>query len=68
MKKEVLFSKELCREEAVLFVASRYGVTPEQILTRYLVQQNIINSDTEYDYELAANELALFHDLGAGNK
>lgn len=63
MEKENSLSQELCREEAVRFVAQRYGVTPEEVLTRYHEQQDAVNHNTKYDYKLEPNELALIHDL-----
>ena len=66
MKTKILLSKDFCEMEAVKYVASRHGTTPEQILEHYFVQCGIITSDTgpESEYTLAPNEIALFHDLG----
>ncbi|MDE6309310.1 MAG: hypothetical protein K2L81_03845 [Muribaculaceae bacterium] len=66
MKTKIILPKHLCRLEAIRYVASRYGTTPEQVLEHYFVQTGIIetNENNCDDYQLQANELALFHDLG----
>ena len=67
-KKEtkVILPKDLCEMEAVKYVAFRYATTPELVLEHYLIQCGIIPSNERYDpgYTLAANEIALFQDLG----
>ena len=51
--------------DAIKYVASRYGTTPEKVLEHYFVQTGIVKSENVDDgYELQSNELALFHDLG----
>lgn len=67
METKILLSGDLCNDEAVRFIARRYGTTPERVLARYLVQDGIMKeSDEECSdhYSLAPNELALFRDLG----
>ena len=66
MKTKILLPKDFCNLNAIRFVASRYGTTPENVLKHYFVQTGIIESgNTDNDgYELQSNELALFHDLG----
>ena len=66
METKILLSKDFCNMDAVKYVASRYGTTPEKVLEHYFVQTGIVPSGNmnDGDYELQSNELALFHDLG----
>lgn len=66
METKILLSKDFCKIDAIKYVASRYGTTPEKVLKHYFVQTGIIpyGSISDEDYELQPNELALFHDLG----
>lgn len=66
METKITLSKDFCKMDAIRYVATRYGTTPEQVLEHYFVQTGIISSEKEAndDYELQDNELALFHDLG----
>lgn len=66
METKIFLPKDLCKMDAIRYVASRYGTTPEKVLKHYFVQTGIVaagNMDND-DYELQSNELALFHDLG----
>ncbi len=67
METKVILSKDLCEMDAIRYVASRYGTTPEKILAHYLMQAGIVKQNdatADEEYELAPNELALFRDLG----
>ncbi|MDE5791748.1 MAG: hypothetical protein K2H96_11045 [Muribaculaceae bacterium] len=66
METKILLSKDFCKMDAIRYVASRYGTTPEKVLKHYFVQTGIVQSENEGNdgYELKSNELALFHDLG----
>ena len=66
MKTKIMLSKDFCDMEAIKYVASRYGTTPERVLERYYEQCGIITPDLtkDADYTLTPNEIALFHDLG----
>lgn len=66
METKILLSKDFCEMDAIRYVASRYGTTPEKVLKHYFVQTGIVSSGNidEDGYELQTNELALFHDLG----
>lgn len=67
METKIILPKALCEEEAIKFVARRYGTTVEKVLKRYLVQAGIIKRqivESDNDYELTPNELELFRDLG----
>lgn len=67
MEAKIILPRDLCEQEAVRFVARRYGTTPERVIERFLVQAGIIRRDelnAVPAYDLAPNELALFRDLG----
>ncbi|MDE6287221.1 MAG: hypothetical protein K2M00_00370 [Muribaculaceae bacterium] len=67
MSTKATLPKDFCSLEAVRYVASRYGTTPEKILERFLVQTGAIDSDkaaVKTNYQLTPNEIALFSDLG----
>lgn len=64
---KVILSRELCDIDAIRYVASRYGTTPEAVLEHYLVQTGIVVADENHDsdmYDLMPNEIALLRDLG----
>lgn len=66
METKILLSKDFCKMEAIKYVASRYGTTPEEVLEHYFMQTGMVDLPPKdcLDYELEPNELALFHDLG----
>lgn len=66
METKILLSKDFCHMDAIKYVASRYGTTPEKVLEHYFIQTRMIKSEykTEDNYQLAPNEIALFCDLG----
>ena len=66
METKMLLPKELYEMEAIKYVASRYGTTPENVLRHYFEQIGILpaNNSVRDTYTLEPNELALFHDLG----
>ena len=63
---KIQLSRELCELDAIRYVASRYGTTPEQVLAHYLMQTGAVCTDHASDdsYTLEPNEIALFRDLG----
>ena len=68
MKAKIIIPQSLCDQEAIRYVAHRYGTSPEHVMEHYLVQDGIINPSGERcrrdDFELTPNELELFRDLG----
>lgn len=67
METKILLSGDFCNDEAVRFIARRYGTTPQQVLVRYLVQDGIMKENDQPEaghYSLEPNELALMRDLG----
>lgn len=66
METKILLSKDFCKMEAIKYVASRYGTTPEEVLEHYFIQTGMVDLPLKdcLDYELEPNELVLFHDLG----
>lgn len=63
MKTKIILPDTLCQNDAIKFVARRYGTTPADVLTRYLVQDGKMTGYDGYGYELAPNEIALVRDL-----
>lgn len=67
MKAKIIIPQELCEQEAIRYVAHRYGTTPERVMVHYLVQDGIINSSEasiDDGFDLTPNEIELFRDLG----
>lgn len=66
METKILLSKDFCSMEAIKYIATRYGTTPEKVLEHYFVQCGIISPSDHNapEYTLTPNEIALFHDLG----
>lgn len=63
---KIMLPKVFYEMEAVIYIAFRYGTTPERVLEQYFIQSGIIPSNARHasGYCLAPNEMALFHDLG----
>ena len=66
IKTRIQLPREFCELDAIRYVASRYGTSPEQVLEHYLTQTGTLCPDQAPDdrYELEPNEIALFRDLG----
>ena len=68
MKAKIIIPQALCQQEAIIYVARRYGTTPEHVMEHYLVQDGIIKPSADLckrdNFELAPNEIELFRDLG----
>ena len=68
MTTKIIVPGELCRVEAVEYIARRYHTTPRDILECYFVQTGKLKCPgdrTTASFSLAPNEIALLDDLGA---
>lgn len=67
METKLSLLERLYHEEAVKYIASRYGVTPEQIVIQYLLHDKVLNKEEMPDniqiLGLAPNEIALLRDM-----
>lgn len=66
MESKIIIPESFCRDELVDYIASRYSITPEQVISHFLSQEGIIvhsDSDNRNVY-FKENEMAILRDLG----
>lgn len=67
MDSKILMSDSVCRDEVVDYIASRYSITPQQVIEHFLYLEGIItDTDSEYmlKFHFEENEIAILRDMG----
>lgn len=67
MDSKILVSEAVCHDEVVDYIASRYSITPQQVISHFMHQDGvIINSpdDNERDISFEENEMEILRDMG----
>lgn len=69
MDSKIVLPESVCHDEAVDYIASRYSVTPAEIITLYMRQEGIMeNRDahrpSDCNFQLEENEMAILRDMG----
>lgn len=64
---KVILPKAVCHDEIVAYLASRYRITPEEVIVRFMWQEGIMKSmsiEGEMKVSLEENEMAILRDMG----
>lgn len=67
MDSKITVPKSVCSDEVIDYIASRYSITPQQVISHFMCQEGIIRvrsdvSDREIFFE--ENEMAILRDMG----
>lgn len=67
MDSKITISKTVCSDEVVDYIASRYSLTPQQVINHFMCQEGILNerqSDGDEAISFEENEMAILRDMG----
>lgn len=67
MDSKITLPISVCSDEVVYYIASRYAITPQQVICHFLSQEGIIaeyNSNNKIDLCFERNEMAILRDMG----
>lgn len=67
MDSKIAISKSICNDEVVDYIASRYSLTPQQVINHFMCQEGILNdrqSDGDEAISFEENEMAILRDMG----
>lgn len=67
MDSKITVSKSVCSDEVIDYIASRYSITPQQVISHFMCQEGILTeqqscNDTDISFE--ENEMAILRDMG----
>lgn len=67
MDSKITISKTVCSDEVVDYIASRYSITPQQVINHFMRQEGILGDqpgvgDKTITFE--ENEMAILRDMG----
>lgn len=67
MDSKITISKSVCHDEVVDYIASRYSITPQQVINHFMRQEGILINrqgigDEAISFE--ENEMAILRDMG----
>lgn len=64
---KIILPEAVCHDEIVAYLASRYCITPEEVIARFMWQEGIMKSmsiEGEMKVSLEENEMAILRDMG----
>lgn len=67
MNSKIIIPESVCHDEIVDYLASRYSITPSQVINHFLCQDGIIRdlqSDSDKEISFEENEMAILRDMG----
>lgn len=67
MESKILVSDAVCHDEVVDYIASRYSITPRQVISHFMRQDGVIKDppdDNERKLSFEENEMAILRDMG----
>lgn len=67
MDSKIIMPESVCHDEVVDYIASRYSISPEQVINHFMCQEGILkerqnNDDKVIPFE--ENEMAILRDMG----
>lgn len=67
MDSKITIPESVCNDEVVDYIASRYSITPRQVITHFMCQEGILshgkgNAIRKISFE--ENEMAILRDMG----
>jgi len=70
MNSKITIPKSVCNDEVVDYIASRYSITPQQVINRFMWQEGILSNrqdDSDKTILFEENEMAILRDMGIGH-
>lgn len=67
MESKITVPKSVCSDEVVDYIATRYAITPQQVINHFMCQEGILTepqSDNYTDISFEENEMAILRDMG----
>ncbi|MCM1354997.1 MAG: hypothetical protein NC212_01155 [Staphylococcus sp.] len=66
MNSKIIIPQEACDDEVIVYMATRHHCRPQEIILRFLLQDEIIrqNSEKEEFVSLEENEMEILRDMG----
>lgn len=67
MNSKIIIPESVCHDEVVDYIASRYSITPEQVIRHFMCQDGIIERqdiDSKSFVSFEDNEMAILRDMG----
>jgi len=67
MDNKILVPESVCRDEVVDYIASRYSITPQQVINHFMCQEGILTDRhgiDEGEISFEENEMAILRDMG----
>lgn len=67
MDSKIIMPESVCRDEVVEYLASRYSISPEQVISHFLSQEGVLaatNTDDRTNISFEDNEMAILRDMG----
>ena len=67
MDSKIIVPESVCHDEVVDYIASRYSITPRQVISHFMRQDGVIkdsSADNERDISFEENEMAILRDMG----
>ena len=67
MDNKITVPKSVCSDEVIDYIASRYSITPQQVISHFMCQEGILG-DRQNENDKAIlfekNEMAILRDMG----
>lgn len=66
MESKILVSDAVCHDEVVDYIASRYSITPRQVISHFMRQDGVIKDSPDDNEHISfeENEMAILRDMG----
>lgn len=66
MNSKIIIPQDVCEDEIIAYMATRHHCRPQEIISRFLMQDEIIrqNSEKEEFVSLEENEMEILRDMG----
>lgn len=67
MDSKITIPKSVCHDEVVDYIASRYSITPQQVINHFMRQEGILINRQgigDEDISFEENEMAILRDMG----
>lgn len=67
MESKIIIPQTICEDEVIGYIASRYSLTPTDVIYQYVLQEGIIaanDRDGCIPCHLENNEMAILRDIG----
>lgn len=67
MESKIVMPESVCHDEVIDYIASRYSISPEQVIRHFMCQDGIMNISTATEGKSVSfeeNEMEILRDMG----